>query len=290
MDAIKTDTLSKRYDNGVLAVSDLTLTVGEGTIFGFLGPNGAGKSTTVRLLNGTLAPSGGASTILGISSRDDEIRKKTATLSEDARMYESLSAMENLVFFGEMYDLPRKEILDRAGTLLRKLRLWEKRDMKLGTFSTGMKKRTHLARVLLHRPSLLFLDEPTSGLDPESAEEVISLIGTLSREEGVTVFLCTHNLHQAEGICDSFGFIDEGVMVKAGTREELVRSVMGKERVRIRTRDELFEYEIDGLDDINGRISALMERGQRIVEVNPVRPSLEEVYFTYIRRKNHEME
>jgi translation initiation factor RLI1 len=113
--------------------------------------------------------------------------------------------MENLVFFGEMYDLPRKEILDRAGTLLRKLRLWEKRDMKLGTFSTGMKKRTHLARVLLHRPSLLFLDEPTSGLDPESAEEVISLIGTLSREEGVTVFLCTHNLHQAEGICDSFG-------------------------------------------------------------------------------------
>jgi ABC-2 type transport system ATP-binding protein len=290
MAAIITENLSKRYGNGVIALSGLSLSIGEGTVFGFLGPNGAGKTTTVRILNGTLAPTGGTSTILGVSSRDDEIRKRTATLSEDARMYESLSALDNLLFFGAMYDLSEKASRERGGELLKKLRLWEKRDEKMGTFSTGMKKRLHLARVLLHRPALLFLDEPTSGLDPESASEVIDLVGTLAREEGVTVFLCTHNLHQAEGICDLFGFIDAGVMIRSGTREELVRSIMGKDRVRIRTLRDSHEFEIEAPIEINGHITRLISSGETITEVMPVRPTLEEVYFAYIGRKNRAVE
>jgi ABC-2 type transport system ATP-binding protein len=287
--AIYAQGLTKIFDGRIRAVSALDLQVESGTIFGFLGPNGAGKTTTIRLLNGTLAPTAGTSRILGLESREEEIRRRTATLAEEARMYEHMSVQDNLRFFAAMYDLPSSEAEARIRTLLERMKLWEKRELKLGSFSTGMKKRVYLTRTLLHRPEIVFLDEPTSGLDPEAATQVTDLIRTLARERGTTVFLCTHNLFLAERICDGFGFIRSGELVAVGSREELTRGHTDQLEVEIRTDrgTERFGYREEG--EIDGLIRSLQQQGKRIVEARLLRPTLEEVYFRTIGR-NHELE
>ena len=304
MSAIETVGLTKAFDNRVRAVSGLDLRIERGVIFGFLGPNGAGKTTTVRLLNGTLTPTAGSSRVLGLESRDQEIRRRTATLAEEARMYEHMSVLENLRFFAAMYDLPAGEAQRRIRSLLESVGLWDRRDEKLGGFSTGMKKRVYLCRTLLHRPEILFLDEPTSGLDPEAALQVSDRIRTLAREHGTTVFLCTHNLVLAERICDSFGFIRNGRMLASGTRAELIQThragtpTVGAHagsdqtrqlQVEIRTEQgsERFEYRDE--PEIDALIRRLQAQGRRIVEVHILRPTLEEVYFRTIGR-NSELE
>jgi len=286
--AIHAEGLTKVFDDRIRAVSGVNLDVEEGTIFGFLGPNGAGKTTTIRLLNGTLTPTGGTSRILGLESREEEIRRRTATLAEEARMYEHMSVLDNLRFFAAMYDLPPSEAEPRIRTLLERMKLWDKRELKLGSFSTGMKKRVYLCRTLLHRPEIVFLDEPTSGLDPEAATQVTDLIRSLAREHGTTIFLCTHNLFLAERICDGFGFIRSGELVAAGSREELIRASTQTPEVEIRTDrgTERFGYGTEA--DIDGLVRRVQEQGKRIIEVRLLRPTLEEVYFRTIGR-NHEL-
>lgn len=288
MTAIHAEGLTKVFDDRIRAVSGVNLDVEEGTIFGFLGPNGAGKTTTIRLLNGTLTPTGGTSRILGLESREEEIRRRTATLAEEARMYEHMSVLDNLRFFAAMYDLPPSEAEPRIRTLLERMKLWDKRELKLGSFSTGMKKRVYLCRTLLHRPEIVFLDEPTSGLDPEAATQVTDLVRSLAREHGTTIFLCTHNLFLAERICDGFGFIRSGELVAAGSREELIRASTQTPEVEIRTDrgTERFGYGTEA--DIDGLVRRVQEQGKRIIEVRPLRPTLEEVYFRTIGR-NHEL-
>lgn len=210
MTVVQTHGLSKRFENGVQAVKDLELTIHGGEVFGFLGPNGAGKTTTVRLLNGTLAPTAGSVEVLGAAPDDALVRSRTSTLAELARMYENLTLRQNLLFFARMYELTAEETDRRIREQLQRMGLWEKRGRKLGTFSTGMRQKAALARTLLHSPEIVFLDEPTAGLDPEASRRVVGLIRELAVEHGITVFLCTHNLPQAEGICDRFGFISEG--------------------------------------------------------------------------------
>lgn len=289
MKAIETVKLGKLYENGVLALQDLNLSVDEGEIFGFLGPNGSGKSTTVRLLNGTLTPTAGSALLAGMKPSHDETKKFIATMNESAQMYESLTAEENLLFFARMYDLSEHEAARRIDELLQIVNLSEKRNLKLGSFSTGMRKRMHLARVLLNRPKILFLDEPTSGLDPESSRQVTDLIRNLAREEGSTVFLCTHNLPLAEGICDSFGFIHNGKLVRKGSKSELMSAAGSTDMLLIRTTAEDYRYPLQSDSEINSHIQKLIDGGHRILEVIKEQPGIEEIYFNLIKEDSNEV-
>jgi ABC-2 type transport system ATP-binding protein len=282
--AIETVGLGKTYDNGVRALHDLSFSVEAGKIFGLLGPNGAGKSTTVRLLNGTLAPTEGQSMVLGRESRTQDLRTETATVAELAQMYEHMTVAENLRFFAVLYEITPADAVRRIEELLGRLHLQDRRDDKLGSLSTGLKKRVHLVRALLHRPRIVFFDEPTSGLDPESAREVVELIETMAREEGTTVLLCTHNLPLAEGICDEFGFLAEGRLVRYGSKSELLESVMPERRVRLMTDagEELYSYTEPG--EVNRLVQMAIDGGRIIREVRQVVPSLEDAYFHYVGR------
>jgi ABC-2 type transport system ATP-binding protein len=289
MPAIETEGLCKRYDNGVDAVCDVSLSVEAGEIFGFLGPNGAGKTTMVRLLNGSLSPTAGKSRILDMDSRDDEVRGRTATLTEQARMYENLTVVENLGFFADMYGLSSSERTERIDELLRRMRLQEKRDARLGTLSTGQRKRAQIARTLLHRPRIVFLDEPTSGLDPDAAGEVTGLIRDLARESGTTIFLCTHNLALAEKTCDRFGFLKKGRLVAQGSTEDLIQAAIKDRIVTVRTTSGFQEFGYERDEEISRHIRAVLDKGLSIVEVSRNRPSLEDVYFQHIGRNGHEL-
>src|SRR5689334_16950957 len=193
MNAIETDALSKRFGNRA-AVDGLSLVVPQGQVFGFLGPNGAGKTTTIRMLTALIAPSSGKAAINGFRlGRDDtDIRRTVGILTETPGMYDRLSALQNLIFFAGLYDVPVARASQSAERYLQAMDLWERRDDKVGGFSKGMRQKLAIVRCLLHSPQTIFLDEPTSGLDPEAALTVHSFIRTLSGE-GRTVFLTTHN-------------------------------------------------------------------------------------------------
>ncbi|MFP4268902.1 MAG: ATP-binding cassette domain-containing protein, partial [Spirochaetaceae bacterium] len=196
----------------------------------------------------------------------------------------------NLRFFASMYEMERHEVQGRMKELLTRMQLWDRRADKLGTLSTGLKKRVQLARTLLHSPQLLFLDEPTSGLDPDSARQVNSLIRTLAEEFETTVFLCTHNLPRAEEICDSFGFISEGQIVRSGSKEEIISSIGDDSLVHVKTTSgETIEEHIDEPSQINPLLRRLIDGGVGISEVIRPKPSLEEAYFHYIGRSSHEL-
>ena len=289
MTAVRADGLTKTFPGGITAVRDLTFEVEEGQIFGFLGPNGAGKTTTLRLLNGTLIPSSGSSTVLGRDSSEAEVRSRTATLAEEARMYEHMSVIDNLRFFARMYDMCGGEAEARIRGLLERMHLWGKHSLKLGSFSTGMKKRVYLARALLHRPQILFLDEPTSGLDPEAALQVTDLIRTLASEQRVSVFLCTHNLFLAERICDVFALLREGTLRALGSKERLIQSHFVEKKVEIRTTDSTSVYPFKEEVEIDRLLRNLQEKGKAIVEVHILRPSLEDVYFRTVGRGRDEL-
>lgn len=289
MRAIETVRLGKRYDNGVLAVSGLSLAVEAGEIYGFLGPNGAGKTTTVRLLNGSLNPTEGSSRVLGISSDAEEVRSSTATLTEQARLYDRLTVAENLRFFAAMYTNGETIGESRVEELLHRMRLWEKRDARVGTLSTGQGKRAQLARTLLHRPRIVFLDEPTSGLDPDASREVTVLIHELARESGTTIFLCTHNLALAERTCDRFGFIRRGTLVTEGRTAELIEAATTERVVTIATTAGTWEVPFKGPEDISNAVREALGKGQDILEVRRKRPTLEDVYFQHIGRAGNEL-
>ncbi len=197
---IHTEHLTKSF-NGHVAVEDLNLDVGEGEVFGFLGPNGAGKTTTVRLLVGLIAPSSGTATVNGFQlGRDDtDIRRNVGLLTETPGLYDRLSAEQNLRIYASLY-----EVVDIDGQVekyLRLLDLWDRRREPAATLSKGMRQKLAIARALLHEPRVLFLDEPTASLDPEAAHRVREFIADLGRE-GRTIFLCTHNLDEADRLCD----------------------------------------------------------------------------------------
>ena len=206
---IEIEQLTKRFKGAqkgteILAVDQLSLSVREGEVFGFLGPNGAGKTTTVRMLACLIGPSSGRAVINGLTvGRDDQaIRRCVGILTETPGMYDRLSAEKNLTFFARLYG-----VSDPAGTAqhyLRMLGLWERRLDAAGSFSKGMRQKLAIARALLHSPKVLFLDEPTSGLDPEAAKLVRDFIAEL-KAEGRTIFLCTHNLDEADRLCDRIG-------------------------------------------------------------------------------------
>ena len=250
---IETQGLGKTYDNGVEALTDLTLAIPAGEIFGLLGPNGAGKSTTVRLLNGTLTPTAGDFLVLDRPSGDEQIRISTSTVTESAQLYEHMTAAENLHFFAQLYDIDANEAT-----------------------------RVQLARALLNRPRILFLDEPTAGLDPDSARQVVGLVQTLAAREGTTVLLCTHNLPLAEQICTRYGFLVDGSLAWSGTREELLETVMPVKMVQVTSERGVENHAIADEWKINGVIHSVMKGGAHVRDVRIVKPSLEEAYFKIV--------
>src|SRR5208283_3376490 len=214
--------LTKKFGD-VIAVDGLTLRVEEGEVFGFLGPNGAGKTTTVRMLSCLISRTSGDATIggydIGKSSDVQEIRKIIGLLPESVGMYDDLSAYKNLDYYGRLYECPEAERKERIEHFLRMLGLWEKRDLAAGTFSKGMKQKLAIARALIHDPQVLFLDEPTANLDPESSKTVRDFILELKKERR-TIFINTHNLSEAQRICDRIGILNTRIM-ETGTPDQL---------------------------------------------------------------------
>ena len=288
MAVIETAALGKTYDGTVMALRDLSISVEPGEIFGLLGPNGSGPSTTVRLLTGPLVPTTGGATVLGYRAGDERIRSETATVAELAQLYEHMSVAENLRFFASLYAIDPNGVAARVDELLALLEISDRRDTRVGALSTGLKKRVHIARALLHRPRLLFLDEPTSGLDPESARHVIGLVRELAEREETTVFLCTHNLPLAERICTNYGFLVAGSMVWSGSRDELMRETMPVKSITISTDRGEQTIEIENDTHINAAIRRVMETGAHILEVRQLQPSLEEAYFTIVEGEHNE--
>jgi ABC-2 type transport system ATP-binding protein len=233
-DAIVIDRLTCRIGQTV-AVHELSLEVRRGEVFGLLGHNGAGKTTTVRALNGVVDPASGRALVLGLDpTRDgDRLRARTAVLTESASVDERLTARETLATFAAMYDVPVREVRARCERLLDVFGLADRGDERVGGFSKGMRQRLALARALLHEPELVFLDEPTAGLDPAATRLLHGLIQRWSRDEGRTVVLCTHNLDEAQALCDRVAVLARGRLLASGAPTQLAARAAGERELRI---------------------------------------------------------
>jgi ABC-2 type transport system ATP-binding protein len=301
-DAIVIRELSKSFDT-VQAVEQLSVEVRTGEIFGLLGPNGAGKTTTIRMLSALIAPTSGSAWVAGyqVGLQNQEIRQNVGILTETPGMYDQLSAERNLRFFAEMY-----EVLDIPGQVeryLRMLGLWERRYEPVGTFSKGMRQKLAIARTLLHEPKVLFLDEPTSGLDPQAARLVRQFISEL-REAGRTIVLCTHNLDEADRLCDRIA-VFKGTLLALDTPTALRRKLFGRKVVFhlvemqpqflsvvtqfdfVQSSEAVDNKLVIGLDDPEMQnpviVEGLVEAGAKIQFVGEVRQRLEDVYLELVK-------
>lgn len=290
------------------AVVDLTLSIPEGEVFGFLGPNGAGKTTTVRMLTSLIAPTSGTATVNGLRLGDDDqaIRRSVGILTESPGLYERLSAFKNLSIYANLYDV---EDVDRqVEKYLSMLGLWSRRDDPVGSFSKGMRQKLAIARALLHEPPLLFLDEPTSGLDPEAASLVRSFIEEL-KGEGRTIFICTHNLNEADRLCDRIG-IFKSRLIAVDTPANLRLKLYGRKVVfHLRELDSKWLDQIralEGVQDVQAVeqklivglneperlnphiIRLLVQFGADVQFVGELRHSLEDIYLQTMRSSAEE--
>ena len=256
----------------------------------------------MKLLTGLILPTIGDSRVLGLSSskESEKIHALTGVLTETAACYHHLSAMENLCFFGALFGLPDAKVRARAEYLLKKLDLWAARDRRAGAFSTGMKQRLSLARALIHSPQVLFLDEPTSGLDPESAAIVNRMIAAMAREEGVTALLCTHQLRYAADICSDFAILEHGRLQAAGTLPALVEASGVRPTASFRVaegaavpeglvqNDGCWEKTMESESEMPALVESLVAMGTSVYEALIRRPTLEDVYFTFVQDSNLE--
>jgi len=288
------------------ALDGLTFHVEQGEVFGLLGPNGAGKTTTVRLLNGILPPSAGSVRIFDLdpATQGESVRSKTGVLTETPALYERLSARENLEFFGTLHEIPQIEINSRVKEMLDFFGLTLRATDKVETYSKGMKQRLALARALVHKPPLLFLDEPTSGLDPEAAQQVDDLIANLGRTDEQTVILATHNLLEAQRLCDRVAIMNKGKILALGSLHELsqklwpatwvdiefhsspkidltetLKSQRGVIQVTTEARSKALSVQVENEAIIPAIVQHLVECGESILRVNPRDYTLEDIYF-----------
>ncbi|UCH58494.1 MAG: ABC transporter ATP-binding protein [Anaerolineales bacterium] len=300
--AIQTNALSRSFE-ALKAVDRLSIEVPTGSIFGFLGPNGSGKTTTIRLLLGLLAPTEGSGRVLGhdIRSEADAIRLKSGALLEHNGLYQRLSAENNLDFYGEVWHMPTVERKRRIQELLTHLDLWERRTEIVGRWSRGMQQKLAIARTLLHHPALVFMDEPTAGLDPLAAAALHKDLASLAEKEGVTIFMTTHNLAEAEKLCQQVAVIRKGRLLATGPLEAL-RAQAGGPRLEVLGRDftpqalEALQARPEVLDvaqqnnrllinlrqasDTSSLVGLLIEQGVQVDEVRKGKANLEEVFIT----------
>jgi len=233
MQAIEVSHLIKKFGS-LTAVNDISFSVGEGETFGFLGPNGAGKTTTIRILTGVSRPTSGTATIFGHDIEHDTInaRQSMGIVSENSNVYDDLTAWQNMMFSAELYHVGRNEREKKSTELLKKFELYERRNDKAHGFSKGMKRRLTLAMGLVNSPCLLFLDEPTSGLDIQSNLIIREVISDLIRN-GVTVFLTTHNIEEANVMCDRVAIINKGNIIAIDAPESLKKTFKGSQSIEV---------------------------------------------------------
>jgi ABC-2 type transport system ATP-binding protein len=286
--AVQVSQLTKVYpgDKGtapVRAVDGIDFTVRKGEVFGFLGPNGAGKTTTIRMLTGLARPTSGQAQVMGFDLASDvtRIKKHIGVVPEMSNLYDELSAFDNLVFSMQLYGVPRIEWKPRAEALLARFRLAEKRDAPFAKLSRGMKRALTIAAALAHRPPLVFLDEPTTGLDVMSARSLRRMVAGL-RDEGVTVFLTTHYLEEAERLCDRVAVIVKGRIVALDTVDGLKAAVQRKPTVEITLADANNDIETRRIEDDDvetaARAALAQVEGRRVLAVNTLRSTLEDVF------------
>ena len=247
MQAIEVSHLIKKFGS-LTAVNDISFSVGEGETFGFLGPNGAGKTTTIRILTGVSRPTSGTATIFGHDIEHDTInaRQSMGIVSENSNVYDDLTAWQNMMFSAELYHIGRNEREKKANELLKKFELYERRNDKVHGFSKGIKRRLTLSMGLVNSPRLLFLDEPTSGLDVQSNLIIREVISDLILK-GVTVFLTTHNIEEANVMCDRVAIINTGNIIAIDAPESLKKTIQGSQSIEV-----AFNHnDIDRLDELS---------------------------------------
>jgi ABC-2 type transport system ATP-binding protein len=274
MNAIQTNQLSRSFGT-LKAVDRLTLEVQRGTVFGFLGPNGSGKTTTIRLLLGLLDADEGQAQVLDFDVRKqaDEVRTRSGALLEHHGLYERLSAADNLDYYGRIWHMSKAERDSRIRELLEPVGLYERRNEQIGRWSRGMKQKLAVARTLMHRPELVFLDEPTAGLDPVASAALREDLEMLASREGVTIFLTTHNLAEAEKLCNQVGVINHGQLLALGSPTDL-RSRTSAPRLYV-TGQGFSSQVIDGLRG-NALVSRVQQHnGQVIMDLNDMTRSHE---------------
>ncbi len=302
---IRTENLTRKFGD-VVAVENLTLDVRKGEVFGFIGPNGAGKTTTVRMLCCLIAPTEGTAFIGDNEiNRDPDslnIRQMVGLLPESPGLYERLSPYRNLDFFAQLYGVPRSKREERIKDLLQMLDMWKKRDEPVGTFSKGMKQKIAIARALVHDPEILFLDEPTSGLDPRAAKTVRDFLSDL-RREGRTIFLNTHNLAEAERLCDRVALVNTK-LVAVGSPTELKRrywerttqvqlkaispSIISAVEAlpfakNVRTQDSKLLVDVGNPEEDNSMLAqTILAAGGKIQFISEMERTLEDVYLKLI--------
>jgi len=302
--AIRTNELSRQF-GALRALDRLSMEIPRGIIFGFLGPNGSGKTTTIRLLLGLLEPTNGTAEVLGYDTRTSAmaIRQLSGALLEHCGLYERLSAVDNLDLFGRFYSLAPTERRARAKELLTDLDLWDRRDEMVSGWSRGMKQKLAIARAMMHRPALVFLDEPTAGLDPNAAAALREHLSRLAANEGVTVFLTTHNLAEAEWLCALVGVVSSGTLIgiappaqfsaaREGPRVEIsgagftdamlvmVRTLPGVTSARVDGRSLLID--LRAAAEVPAVVAALVGAGFQIEGVRNCAGSLEGVFHSLL--------
>ncbi|GAB4123807.1 MAG: ABC transporter ATP-binding protein [Roseiflexaceae bacterium] len=303
MEAVLTEKLTRRFQQRI-AVDQLSLSIPQGSVFGFLGPNGAGKTTTVRMLCALIAPTSGTAIINGfpLGQSNTDIRRSVGLLTETPALYDQLSAWQNLIFFAQLYDLDRYTAEKQTQHYLDRFGLWQRRHDRVGSFSKGMRQKLAIARALLHNPKLIFLDEPTAGLDPEASRIVRDFINEL-RSEKRTIFLTTHNLNEADILCDQIGLF-RTTLIRVGSPQ----SLRSEAEIGISIRfTEPAEQWINAISTIEGirQISAtedtlsitltnptqqnpiiikvLVAAGASLCYVEPLHHSLESIYLDLVR-------
>jgi len=302
MNAIEVSHLTKHFGS-LVALNDITFSVQEGETFGFLGPNGAGKTTTIRILTGITVPTGGDAQIFGRDIVKDTIaaRRTMGIVHETSNIYTDLSAWQNMMFTAQLYDVPKALREKRGRELLELFGLWERKDDKTNGYSKGMKRRLTIAMGLINDPRLIFLDEPTSGLDVQSNLIIRDVIRDLNAK-GVTVFLTTHNIEEANLTCDRVAIINRGMIAAIDSPEKLKGTIQSVQSVEVAL-DPVPAHAEDGLsgiatvsevrklgdkfrlitDDppvvIDGIMAYAKSQDARVISVNTYGPSLEDVFI-----------
>ncbi len=306
--AIQTQLLTRDFGQ-IRALDQVGLEVDSGSLFGFLGPNGSGKTTMIRLLLGLLEPTDGKSSVLGFDSlhQGDSVRENCGALLEHTGLYERLTAYENLEFYARVFRLPKSTCKTRIQSLLSDIDLWDRKDEIVKGWSRGMKQKLAVARTMLHQPKVIFLDEPTAGLDPIAASAFREDLQTLVRQSGVTVFLTTHNLSEAEKLCDRVGVIREGKLLAVGSPDELrmrngspyvevVGSGFTPEVIQalehhpqitsVQPRDQHVRINYEDGFASSSLVPLLVQQGINIDEIRKGKSSLEDVFLTLMEEEN----